>query len=123
MLYAHFFGGSYGHVIHITAVPNRLKQRIGKTECQDILHRLFAEAMVNAEDLGFVKSTGERLVQCHRAFQVIPYGFLHYDSRLIAVLREASLTEEFRNHPEQRWRSSHVVNAMSLDSPLFLQTC
>ena len=56
MLYAHFFGHGDGHIVHITPVPNRLEERVSKTKGQNVLHRLFAQVMVDAENLRFVET-------------------------------------------------------------------
>ena len=93
MFHAHLFGDGDGHVVDVTPVPDRLEQRIGKTERQDVLHRFFAQVMVDAEDLGFLKAAGERAVQRQRRLQVIPDRFLDDDSRPFPVGRQAGLLE------------------------------
>ena len=50
------------HVVDEVAVPDRLEQAVGEAERQDVLRRLLAEEMVDAEDLLF----GEHLVQLAR---------------------------------------------------------
>jgi hypothetical protein len=49
-------------------VSDRFKEGIGKTKRQNILHGLFAQVMVDPEDLGFVKALGECVVQRSRGF-------------------------------------------------------
>jgi hypothetical protein len=36
--------------VDVGAVPDRLEKRVGKAKIQQILHRIFAEVMINAED-------------------------------------------------------------------------
>ncbi len=43
------------HVINEVAIPDRLKQSVGKAEGEDVLRRLFAEEVIDAEDLLFRK--------------------------------------------------------------------
>ncbi len=47
------------HVVDEVAVPDRLEQAVGEAEGEDVLRRLLAEEMVDAEDLVL----GEDLVQ------------------------------------------------------------
>ena len=56
VLHAHLLGHRDGHVIDVAAVPDRLEEGIGEAERQDVLHRLLAQVMVDAEDLGFVEA-------------------------------------------------------------------
>ena len=51
MLDAHGLGDGDRHIIDVAPVPERLEQRIGKTEGEDVLHRLLAEIVVDAENL------------------------------------------------------------------------
>ena len=43
------------HVIDAVAVPDRLEQPVGEAERHDVLHRLLAEIVVDAEDLVLVQ--------------------------------------------------------------------
>ena len=63
---AHLFGHGDGHVVHVTPVPNRLEERIGEAEGQNVLHRLFAQIMVDAENLRFVETLREHAIQFPR---------------------------------------------------------
>ena len=45
-------------VIDGLAVPEPLEDRVGEPEHQDVLHRLLAQVMVNAEDLLLVGDSG-----------------------------------------------------------------
>jgi hypothetical protein len=60
---AHVFGHGDGHVVHVTPVPDRLEEGIGKAEGQNVLHRLLAQVVIDAEDLGFLEIGGEYRVQ------------------------------------------------------------
>ena len=52
----HCFGHGDSHIVNVTPVPNRLEERIGEAERQNVLHRLFAQVMVDAENLRFMES-------------------------------------------------------------------
>ena len=55
VFHAHLFGHRDRHVVHVAPVPDRLEQRIGETERQNVLHGLLAQVMVDAEDLRFAR--------------------------------------------------------------------
>jgi len=63
-LAAPFHAERLGHrdldVLDVVAVEDRLEERVGETEVEEVLHRLFAEVVVDAED----RRLGEDLVQC-----------------------------------------------------------
>lgn len=47
----HGFSDCNLHEVHVIAIPNGFKQRIRKTENQDVLHGFFCQEMVDVEDL------------------------------------------------------------------------
>ena len=98
------------HVVDEIAVPDRLEQAVGEAEGEDVLRRLLAEEMVDAEDLVL----GEHLVQFgverDRALEVGPERLLHDHPR---ALGEVRLFE----HPDRRQRCvrrhAEVVDELS----------
>ena len=63
------------------AVPNRLKQPIGKAEGENILRWLLAEKMVDPEDLIFGKHLVQLAVQLHGRLQIDAERLFHDDTR------------------------------------------
>ena len=57
------FGRGDLDVIDITRVPNRFKNRVGKTENQDVLRGFFPEKVINSIGLIFGKGVGYDLIQ------------------------------------------------------------
>src|ERR1035437_4216223 len=51
------------HAVHIVAVPDGLKEAVGEAKDQQVLDRLLAEVMIDAEDALFGESRVQRLVQ------------------------------------------------------------
>ena len=78
-------------MIDEVAVPDRLEEPVGEAEGEDILGRLLAEEMVDAEDLLFREHLMELRVQRHGACEVCAEGLLHDDAR---ALDEAGLSEQ-----------------------------
>src|SRR5581483_4854898 len=73
-------------MIHIAAVPDRLDDRVGEAEREDILHGLLAKIVVYAVYLFFLEDLVDRLVQLDRRRQVIAERLLDDDARP-AVMR------------------------------------
>ena len=46
-----FFGHGDLHVVDVVAVPDRLEDRVGEPQHEQVLHRFFAEVVVDAVDL------------------------------------------------------------------------
>ena len=44
------------HVVDMVAIPDRLEQAVGEAQHQNVLHRLLAEIMVDAENLIFLEN-------------------------------------------------------------------
>ena len=53
------------------AVPDRLEHGIGKASIEDVLHRLLAEEVIDAEDVVFRKVPVQELVQFPRGGEVV----------------------------------------------------
>ena len=67
------------HVVDVVAVPDRLEQAVGEAEGEDVLRRLLAEEVVDAEDLALVERLVQRGVQPPGAGQVGAERLLHDD--------------------------------------------
>ena len=67
------------HVVDVVAVPDRLEQPVGEPEGEDVLRRLLAEEVVDAEDLRLVEGLVEDGVELAGAVQVGAERLLHDD--------------------------------------------
>ena len=121
MLDAHLFGHGDGHIVHVTPVPDRLEERIGKAEGQNVLHRFLAQIMVNAENLGFLEIGGENGVQGAGGFQVVADRFLDHNPRPLPVTRQPGLAEVFWDFAEHARRCGHVKDAVGFGAPFLFQ--
>ena len=50
------------HVVDVRRVPDRLEEDVGEAQRQQVLHRLFAEVVIDAVDLIFLEDLGDRVV-------------------------------------------------------------
>ena len=56
MRYIHRLCNRHLHIIHISAIPNRLKDGIGESEKQNVLSGLFSKIVINAINLALVET-------------------------------------------------------------------
>ena len=63
------------HVVDEVAVPDRLEEAIGEAEGEDVLRRLLAKEMVDAEDLLLVENLVQLCVQRTAVSRSVPNGF------------------------------------------------
>ena len=66
------------HVIDAIAIPDRLEQPIGEAERHDALDRVFAQKVVDAEDLILVQRTQDRGIQFARRSQAVTKWLLDH---------------------------------------------
>ncbi len=67
LIQAQRFGNVDLDVIDEVAVPDRLEKTVGEAERQDVLGRLLAQEVVDAENLGFVECFMYEVVERHCA--------------------------------------------------------
>ena len=60
----------------LAAVPGRLEEAVGEAQRQDVLHRLLAQEVVDAEDLVLVDDVLEGGVELRELLQVEAEGLL-----------------------------------------------
>ena len=80
MFHADAFGHCNLHLGDIVAVPQGFKNSIGKPKSQYILHRFFAQIVVNAVDLLLIKDGVYLAVQLAGAGQVMPEWLFDNDA-------------------------------------------
>ena len=79
------FGGGDLHVVDVVAVPDGLEDAVGEAEDQDVLHGLFAEVVVDAEDLALVEDRVDLVVECAGGVEVVAEGLFDDDADVAAV--------------------------------------
>ena len=79
---ADVLGGGDLHVVDEVAVPDRLEQRVGEAQRHQVLDRLLAEVVVDAEDLRLVEVLEHRLVLRAGRGEVVADRLLDHDAHL-----------------------------------------
>ena len=62
-------------MVDVVAVPDRLEQAVGEAEGEDVLRRLLAEEVVDAEDLLLGEGLVQRGVERGALARSVPNGF------------------------------------------------
>ncbi len=96
------------HVVDVVAIPDRLEDAVGEAEDQDVLHRLFAQVVIDAEDLVLVEDGVDLVIQFARRIEIVAEGLLDHDAdapvfRLRHALRAEVLDNAAQRTPA-RWR-------------------
>ena len=73
------FGHGDLHMVDVLRLPDRLEQNVGKAHGHQVLHRLFAQVMVDPVNLRFVEILSQGGIQSARADQVAAKGFFQND--------------------------------------------
>ena len=119
-LHAQRFRRGNLHVVDVIAVPDRLKDSVGKAEDQNVLHRLLAQVVVDAEDLALVEDRVHLVVQLARRIQIVAEGlFNHHRRHALFRLRHALRAEVLDDAGKELRRGGQIEQPLAADA-LFL---
>ena len=96
-------------VVDEIAVPDRLEQAVGEPEGEDVLRRLLAEEMVDAENLVLGEHLVQRGVERDRALEIGAERLLHDDAR---ALGEIGFAQHFDRRQRSVRRHAQVVDKL-----------
>ena len=94
VFHSEIFRQGYLDAGDVVAVPDRLQERIGEAEIEDVHDRLFPEVVVDSEDGVFREYRPRHFVEFLRGGQVASERLFHDDSRVFSQFRGA----EFFDH-------------------------
>ena len=104
------------HVVDEVAVPDRLEQPVGEPQGHQVLDRLLAQVVVDAEDLLLAQHAQELLVQVDRLGQVGADRLLDHHPHLgVVLVVQPVLAELVHDHGEERRRRGEVEDAVEDD--------
>jgi hypothetical protein len=91
------------HVGDVSAVPDRLVDAVAEAQGEQVLDRLLAQEVVDAEDLRLVEDSVDGLVECPRRGQVGAEGLLEDHARALSQARASQrLDDPGRRHGRNR---------------------
>ena len=69
------------HVIDVRIVPQRLEQDVGEAKRHEVLYRLLAEVVIDAEDISLEENRADHIVDGRGAVAISPDRLLDDDAR------------------------------------------
>src|SRR5215469_10656023 len=110
-----FLGNGDLHVIDVAAIPHRLENSVREAEGEKILNRFFAEVMIDAIGLRFLKDLTYGMIQSDRGSQVAPKGL--FDNRaapcMVIFLHETGRAEMLDDNREKLGADREIKEAVS----------
>ena len=107
LFYAKLFGNRDLDIGNMFAPPERLEQCVAKAQRKQVLHRRFAQVMVNAKHLLFVKNAAYRVVDRPVGSQVVAQRLFQHDAGLGRVQSRRS---NLLAHDGEQGRRSRQVH-------------
>src|SRR4029079_11129747 len=114
----HFFRHRDLYAVDDRWVPERFEERVGEPEIEEVLHRLLAEIVVDAEDGVFREHAVQRARERHRRSEIPPKWFFHDE----AAARAADRTQPLHDGSEHAGRYGHVQQRLPRRSELRTQS-
>src|SRR5215510_4105579 len=106
---AEVFGHGDLHTCDMVAIPERLQERIGEAEDQQVVHWQLAQVMVDAEDRLLVEGAEQRAVELLRREEIVTERLFNDDARAVRASRFAQLVH---NRLEQPRRDGEIVRRL-----------
>src|SRR6266851_9905626 len=98
-------------VVNQIPIPKPFKYRIGEAEHQDVLHRLFAEVMVDAKNLFRMRVTRQLRIELAGRLQIVTKGLLDHNAlpALFAIfVQQPRAVELLDGFAKLAWRSREI---------------
>ena len=125
MLDADRLGHGDLHMVDPVAVPDRLEQPVGEAEGHDVLHRLLAEEVVDAEDLLLAQLAADAGVQLARRVDAVAERLLdHHASPALRLavaqllVQQAGMAELLDDGAEEPVGHREIEQAIAAGLPL-----
>ena len=71
-------------MIDVATIPQRLENAVGEPEHQDVLHRFFAEVVIDAIDLWFLEDLSKLMIESPGGFEIAAKRFFDDHSPPVA---------------------------------------
>ena len=110
------FRGGDLHMVDVVVVPERLEQPIGEPADQNVLHRFFAQVVVNTVDLPLAHHLQQAGVQRLGTGQVGAERLLHHDPPKAAgrLVEQAGLPKALGHFREETRRGGQVKDGVAV---------
>ena len=113
-------------VVDVISIPHVLKNAVGEAEDEDVLHRLLAQVVVDAEDLVLIEHLVHVVVQLARALEVVAEGLFDDGANPASGLGgigmiHAVLAQRVDDIGEVLWRRGKVKQTIAFGAELFIE--
>ena len=117
------FGHGDLHVVDIVRVPHRLKNLVSKPQRHDVLHGLFTQVVIDAEDSRFWEDRVDDLIELARRFLVVAKRLFddHSAPRVLHGIGHAHAFQLVADIGEKLWRHRKVVCPVASRAAGFIQ--
>src|SRR6266852_8936152 len=112
------FGGRDLNVIDVLTCPDRLEDAVREAQHEDVLDGLFAEVMIDAEDLVLAEDLLDDAREVHRALQVVSVGLLHDYPRPAGRASQAVRTDRADDRLVTRGRRREIEETIAVRADL-----
>src|SRR5690606_15860847 len=92
--------------LDVSAVPERLQERVREPQVQDVLDGFLAEVVIDPKNPTLVELAQQRAIELPRALQIATEGLLHDDAR---PAREPRAVDGFDDSGERARRDREIV--------------
>ncbi len=103
------FGCGDLHMINVVIIPEGLEQAVGEAADKNVLHRLFAQVVVDAVDLLFAHHREQRRIQRLSAGQVGTERFFHHNPTKAVGFVEQPCTAQLPGHLGEKTRRGSQI--------------
>ena len=106
------------NVVDVIAVPDRLENGVRKAHHQDVLNRLFAEIVVDAEDLVFLPAAFDHAIEFLGTGVVAAKGFFNHHPAALGIGQEPGCRQSPATTAVEGWGDGKVEGAVAAGSAL-----
>ena len=122
LFHAHGFAHGNLHMIDVAPVPDRFENPIGKAKGQNVLHRFFAQVVVDAVNLLFVHFLEQLLVQRPGRIQVAAERLFddHPAPLMVFFLHQAGGGQLLHDGAKEIRRGGEIVEIIPVSGVVFI---
>src|SRR5690625_252367 len=114
------FGDSYLDIVDVISIPEGFKDSIRKPESQNILHRLFAQVVVDPKNLALFKVSRQVIVKSSCTFKVPAKRLFNHESAFFGIPAQAGHVHIQSNRFNKPRSYREIEYPVGLCTPLLL---
>src|SRR5690625_774991 len=120
VLYIYCFGDRYLDIVDVISIPEGFKDSIRKPEGENILHRLFAQVVVDPKNLTLFKVSRQVIIKSSCTFKVPAKRLFNHESAFFGIPAQASHVHIQSNRLNKPRSYREIEYPVGLCTPLLL---